>query len=82
MGKAFDEAWDTIEPEYTNRRDAEIELARLALAKAVVLFAGLGNNDPETLKHKALKIVQAPRSADSEFQAPSLKASSPRPSAE
>jgi hypothetical protein len=60
MGKVFNEAWDEIETDYSDRRDAEIELARLALAKAVVLFAGLGNTDPETLKRKALRIVQMP----------------------
>ena len=41
----------------------EVELARLALAKAVVLFAGLGNSDPEQLKGKALRIMKMPDAA-------------------
>jgi hypothetical protein len=60
MGEVFDSAWTSIEHHYDERPDAELELARLALAKAVVMFAGLGNTDPEVLKRKALRIVQMP----------------------
>ena len=63
MGKVFDQAWKSIEPEYQGHRDAEIELARLALAKAVVLFAGLGNTDPEVLKGKAVRVMRMPSAA-------------------
>jgi hypothetical protein len=63
MGEVFDQAWDSIEADYDGAREAEVELARLALAKAVVLFAGLGNSDPEQLKGKALRIMKMPDAA-------------------
>ena len=64
MGEVFDRAWASIEHHYDERRTTEVELARLALAKAVVMFAGLGNTDPETLERKALLIVQMPSASD------------------
>jgi hypothetical protein len=73
MGEVFDQAWVALEPEYADRRDAEIELARLALAKAIILFAQLGNNDPDTLKRKALRIVTAPSPEGTASQVPSLQ---------
>jgi hypothetical protein len=63
MGEVFDQAWDVIEAVYEGQREAEVELARLALAKAVVLFAGLGNSDPGQLKDKALRILKMPDAA-------------------
>lgn len=63
MGEVFDQAWESIRPEYQKHRDAEIELARLALAKAVVLFAGLGNTDREVLKNKAVRVLRMPTAA-------------------
>lgn len=63
MGEAFDQAWASIEPAYQGQRDAEIELARLALAKAVVLFTGLGTTDPEALKGKAMRVLGLPSAA-------------------
>jgi hypothetical protein len=63
MGQVFDEAWDAIEPDYREQRAVEIELARLALAKAVVLFASLGNTDPEVLRSKAMRILRMPSTA-------------------
>ncbi|MFM9846424.1 MAG: hypothetical protein ACKVP3_04605 [Hyphomicrobiaceae bacterium] len=66
MGEVFDRAWASIEPHYDERPDSEMELARLALAKAVVMFAGLGNTDAETLRGKALRIVQMPSAADAD----------------
>ena len=82
MGEAFDEAWNSLQPEYAHRRDAEIELARLALAKAVVMFADLGNSDPEVLKRKALRIVQAPTPEDPQAKLRSPKTSDHGASAE
>ena len=64
MGEAFDHAWESIEPQYEQRPHTETELARLALAKAVVMLAGLGNTDPETLQRKALRLMQMPSAAD------------------
>jgi hypothetical protein len=64
MGEVFDRAWASLEPQYDEHPDQEMELARLALAKAVVMFAGLGNTDPEVLKRKALRIMQMPSAAD------------------
>ncbi len=58
MGEAFTDAWGSIEHEYTALDETEIEAARLALAKAVVLFAGLGNSERATLKAKALDVVR------------------------
>ena len=60
MGQVFDDAWATIEPEYEEMRPAEIDLARLALAKAIITFAALGNDDPQVLKSKALSVLRAP----------------------
>ena len=77
MGQAFDQAWEALEPDFADRREAEIELARLALAKAVVLFAGLGNSDAATLKRKALQIVKAPPSEEAVGRARSSQAPSP-----
>jgi hypothetical protein len=42
MGEVFDHTWASIQPQYEERPDTETELARLALAKAVVMLAGLG----------------------------------------
>ena len=39
MGDAFDQAWESLEPQYRGHPEVEMELARLALAKAVILFA-------------------------------------------
>jgi hypothetical protein len=66
MGEVFDRAWASIEPQYDERPDPELDLARLALAKAVVMYAGLGHTDPETLKRKALRIMQMPSAADAD----------------
>jgi hypothetical protein len=63
MGIVFDDAWASLEPEYEEAREDEIALARLALAKAVVLFAGLGNRDAEQLKAKALRVLKMPNAA-------------------
>ena len=60
MGQVFDDAWAAIELDYQERRPAEIDLARLALAKAIVTFAALGNDDPQILKSKALSVLRAP----------------------
>lgn len=60
MGNVFDRAWASIEHRYDEFRGTETELARLALAKAVVMFAGLGNTDPEVLMRKALRIMETP----------------------
>lgn len=66
MGQVFDRAWASIEPHYDQRPDTEMEMARLALAKAIVMFAGLGNTDPETLRRKALRIMQMPSGGDAD----------------
>ena len=58
MGEAFTDAWCSIEHEYTALDETEIEAVRLALAKAVVLFAGLGNSERGALKSKALGVMQ------------------------
>lgn len=71
MGEVFDRAWASIEHEYEERPDTKTELARLALAKAIVMFAGLGNTDPETLERKALRLIQKPISADADRSASS-----------
>ena len=70
MGEVFDRAWASIEQQYENRPDTKIELARLALAKAVVMFDGLGNTDPVTLQRKALRLMQMPSTDDSESNLP------------
>jgi hypothetical protein len=61
MGEAFTDAWGSIEHEYKALDETEIEAARLALAKAVVLFAGLGNSERVALKAKELHRAGAPR---------------------
>ena len=66
MGEAFDHAWELIEPQYEERPQTETELARLALAKAVVMLAGLGNTDPDTLQRKALRLMQMPSATDAD----------------
>ena len=66
MGEVFDRAWASIKPQYDERPDTEMEMARLALAKAVVMFAGLGNTDPETLRRKALRLMQMPAAANAD----------------
>jgi hypothetical protein len=66
MGEVFDRAWASIEHRYDERRGAEVELARFALAKAVVMFAGLGHTDPEALMQNALRIVQTPSAPDAD----------------
>lgn len=58
MGEAFDDAWASIEPAYKEQRAAQIEATRLALAKAIVLFTGLGHTDPDVLKRKALGVLK------------------------
>jgi hypothetical protein len=60
MGKVFDQVWDAIEPEYREHREAEIDLARLALAKSLMLLVYLGNTDPDVLKGKALHVMKLP----------------------
>ena len=64
MGEVFERAWASIEPQYEKGPDTETELARLALAKAVVMFAGLGNTDPGILQRKALRLMQMPSAAN------------------
>ena len=63
MGEAFDQAWASIEPAYGEHGKAEIEVTRLALAKAIVMFVHLGNTDPDVLKEKALRVLKAPSDA-------------------
>jgi len=63
MGEAFDQAWASIEPAYSEQRVAEIESTRLALAKAIVMFTHLGNTDPDVLKEKALRVLKTPSDA-------------------
>ena len=63
MGEAFDRAWASIESAYSEQRVAEIESTRLALAKAIVLFTGLGHTDPDVLKEKALRVLKTPSDA-------------------
>ena len=63
MGKVFDQVWDSIEPDYREHREAEIDLARLALAKSVVLLVCLGNTDPDVLKGRALHVMKVPDAA-------------------
>lgn len=66
MGQVFDDAWATLQSEYAENRPAEIDLARLALAKAIVTFAALGNDDPQILKSKALSLLRAPTAREEE----------------
>ena len=68
MGEVFDHAWASLEPQYEEQPDAEVDLARLALAKAVVMFAGLGDTEPEILKRKALRMM-VPSGADPDWRA-------------
>lgn len=66
MGEVFDRAWASIQSQYEERPDTETELARLALAKAVVTFVELGTTDPDTLQRRALRLVQMPPAASAD----------------
>ena len=54
IGKAFDEAWTQIAGNFGND-PAEIEAARLKLAKAVLSVADDNSRDVEALKQAALQ---------------------------
>lgn len=60
MASTVDQVWANIEHQYDGRRTAEVELARLALAKAVIYFAGLGVRDANVLKGMALGVMKVP----------------------
>ena len=53
IGKAFDEAWEQISPQISNRPEA-IEAARLKLAEIVLALTKNGSRDPEKLTKAAV----------------------------
>ena len=62
IGQAFDDAWEQIAPQISNRPGA-IEAARLKLAHLVLSVAKRGVLEREALKDEALKLMQAPPTA-------------------
>jgi hypothetical protein len=58
LGKAFDDAWDRISPDVSNRGEAEA--ARLKLAEIVFGLAKEGNFDPQWLADTAVQVMLAP----------------------
>jgi hypothetical protein len=68
MGEIFNRARASIERHYyyDQRADTELELARMAQAKAIIMLARLGTADPAILLRNALRIVHMPSVADAD----------------
>ena len=60
MGEIYDHVWTSVEQGYEGRPAAEAELARTALAKAILHFAGMGHTDLNALKSMALRVAESP----------------------
>ena len=56
--KAFDDAWEQIAPQVSQRPDA-IEAGRLKLASIVLSLAKRGTLDPKALTDEAVKLMFA-----------------------
>ena len=56
MGKAFDDAWSEIAPQFSEN-GLKSHSARLRLARAVLSFATEDSRDSDELKNAALQIV-------------------------
>jgi hypothetical protein len=59
IGQAFDDAWEQIAPQISQRPDA-IEAARYKLAHLVLSVAKRGILEREALKDEALRLMHAP----------------------
>ena len=71
MGEVYDHVWTSVEQAYEGRPAAEAELARTALAKAILHFAGMGHTDPNALKSMALRVAETPsQTAERELISP------------
>ena len=57
--KAFDDAWEQVAPQVSNRPEA-IEAARMKLAGIVIGLARNGTADPEAITDAAVKAMQTP----------------------
>jgi hypothetical protein len=60
MGRIFDEVWASVKPSFEGQRAQEVNLARTALAKAIIHFAGIGRTDATVLKAMALRVLKIP----------------------
>lgn len=60
MDGIFDDVWASVEPSFDGQRAQEVNLARTALAKAIIHFARIGRTDPIVLKAMALHVLKMP----------------------
>ena len=58
ISKAFDDAWELVEPQVSTRPEA-IEAARLKLAEIVLSMTKNGTLDPQQLTASAVRVMLA-----------------------